>query len=314
MSGRLVVALLALAALLAGGAYAWREPVTTLLLVANAPDLLDPPARRAVDLAYGTDPAQRLDVYGPPPGAALRPVVVFVHGGRWQSGDKSEYRFIARTLNDAGAVAVLPNYRLYPAVRMHAAVHDVGLAVAYVQAHAREWGGDPARVVVMGHSAGAQLTALAALDTRWFSGTGATPVQGLIGLAGPYDFLPLTDDDLRDYFGPPNEYPASQPINFVTTRAPPAFLVQGTDDDSVKPHNTKNLSRALKVAGVPVETHLVAGEGHFSILKRFVAPWRGSDAVIAALRRFVGAVPSAGLGASVPPARGPLDVATTVAP
>jgi len=289
VTGRFALVGLGAAGLLALAAYAWTRPVATLLFVANAPDLLTQPPALARDVAYGADPAQHLDVYGQPRSARLRPVVVFVHGGRWQTGDKAEYRFIARTLVDAGAIAVLPNYRLYPAVRMEAAMHDIGSAVAFVQAHAKEWGGDAARVVVMGHSAGAQLTALAALDTHWFAAAGAAPVQGLIGLAGPYDFLPLTDDDLRDYFGPPEHYPASQPINFVSPAAPPAFLVQGTADDSVKPHNTANLSRALKAAGVPVETFLVPGD----ILKRFVAPWRSNDAVVSALRRFIGTVPSA---------------------
>ncbi len=291
MTGRLAILSLCVVAALA--AFAWLQPVATLLFVANAPDLLAGPAVLATDVAYGADPAQRLDVYGPAPGGALRPVVLFVHGGRWQTGDKTQYRFIARTLIDAGAIAVLPNYRLYPGVRMQSAMQDVGAAVAYVQAHARQWGGDAGRVVVMGHSAGAQLTALAALDASWFQAAGARPVQGLVGLAGPYDFLPLTDDDLRDYFGPPAHYPSSQPINFVSPKAPPAFLVQGTADDSVKPHNTANLSRALKAAGVPVETYLVPGEGHFDILKRFVAPWRGRDEVVAALRRFIAGLPSA---------------------
>ena len=307
MTARFALLALCIAGVLALAGYAWTQPVATLLFVANAPDLLARPPVLARDVAYGTDPAQRLDVYGPAAGGALRPVVVFVHGGRWQSGDKAEYRFMARTLLDAGAVAVLPNYRLYPAVRMQAAMQDIGAAVAYVQAHARQWGGDPARVVVMGHSAGAQLTALAALDTRWFAAAGAAPVQGLVGLAGPYDFLPLTDDDLRDYFGPPAHYPASQPINYVSPAAPPAFLVQGTADDSVKPHNTANLTRALKAAGVPVQTFMVSGEGHFDVLKRFVAPWRGSDAIVAALRGFIGTLPAAPRtadGAAVDVARG----------
>jgi acetyl esterase/lipase len=287
-----VVALVAVLSVLLLAWRAWTEPVATLLFVANAPDSLVAHAPLATDVAYGVDPAQRLDVYAPVRDGTLRPVVMFVHGGRWQSGDKAEYRFVALTLTRAGAIAVLPNYRLYPAVRMEPAMRDLASAVAYVQAHAREWGGDPGRVVLMGHSAGAQLTALAALDPRWFAAAGAAPVQGLVGLAGPFDFLPLTDDDLRDYFGPPNAYAASQPINFVSPRAPPAFLVQGLGDDSVKPHNTVNLARALAAAGVAVETHLLPGNGHFRVLQRFVAPWRGGDEVVAALARFLARIPA----------------------
>ena len=298
--------LVALAVTVGGLGWAWHaltQSVDGLVFAANAPDAFGAHAPIASDVAYGADPAQRLDVYAPVAAGRDRPGVVFVHGGRWSSGDKQQYRFVALTLTRAGAVAVLPNYRLYPRVRMAAAMQDFAASVAYVQAHAREWGADPSRVIVMGFSAGAQLAALGALDTRWLAAAGAAPVQGLIGLAGPYDFLPLTDDDLRDYFGPAPAYPLSQPINFVAASSPRAFLVQGLADDSVRPFNTEHLARALVAAGVPVETHYVPGAGHYWVLKHFVGLWRGRDAIVGRLAQFIRDTPPAALLAPAPPPR-----------
>ncbi len=287
---RVVVLLLGL---LAGGLYAASRSSDALLFAANLPDRLWGEPTAGLELAYGTDPAQRLSVYGRASEGPKRPVVIFWHGGRWSFGDKDQYRFVGETLVRSGAVVVLGNYRLYPSVRMEAAMADVAATIALVQAHATEWGGDPRRVVLMGHSAGAQLAALASLDQRWVQRAGGSPVQGLVGIAGPYDFLPLTDDDLKDYFGPPEAYPASQPINFVRSTGMPVFLVHGRSDQTVWPRNTEHLAAALQRAGAPVEVHYLEGEDHGAVLTRFIATRRAADPVIAALARFVSRVPAA---------------------
>ncbi len=274
-----------------GGFYFASQSTDALLFAANLPDRFSSEAPAGTELAYGGGPRARLSVYGGGTGPARRPVVIFWHGGRWSYGDKDQYRFVARTLVELGAVAVLPNYRLYPSVRLEGAMHDVGAAIAFVQRHAAEWGGDPGRVIVMGHSAGAQLAALATLDPHWITEAGGAPVQGLVGFAGPYDFLPLTDDDLKDYFGPPALYPASQPINFVAEPARPAFLVQGLADTTVWPRNSEHLAAALQAIGGRVETHFLPKEDHGAVLSRFVAFRRGSDPVIAALGHFIQTVP-----------------------
>jgi acetyl esterase/lipase len=301
-----VIRLVLIAVLLLGGAgfYFASQSTDALLFAANLPDRLSAAPLTGTELAYGSGPRARLSVYGRAPGDARRPVVIFWHGGRWSYGDKDQYRFVARTLVELGAVAVLPNYRLYPTVRLDGAMRDVAAAVAFVQHHAAEWGGDPGRVIVMGHSAGAQLAALATLDPHWIAEAGGGPVQGLVGLAGPYDFLPLTDDDLKDYFGPPALYPASQPINFVAKPARPAFLVQGLADTTVWPRNSEHLAAALQALGGRVETHFLPKEDHGAVLSRFVAFRRGSDPVVAALGHFIQTVPgnsaAAGRGAAAP--------------
>jgi acetyl esterase/lipase len=275
-----------LAALLLGGC-------TTIELGAvNVVELGGAGYRRESDLAYGAHPRQRLDVYVPTaPAAGPRPLVVFVHGGRWSSGSKDLYRFVAAGLAERGVVAVVPNYRLYPEVRMTAAAEDVARAVVWAEHAAARYGADPAGVEVMGHSAGAQLAALVATDQHWVAAAGGTPVRALVGLAGPYDFLPLADEDLRDYFGPPERYPESQPVHFVDAASAPALLVHGLDDTITRPRNTESLAAKLRASGVPVEVRLLPGEDHAAVLKRFVRFYRADDAVYGELVRFLRAPP-----------------------
>jgi len=251
--------------------------------------------RRELDLSYGAHAAQRLDVYVPQGAAqAPRPLVVFVHGGRWRTGTKADYRFVAAGLAERGIVVVVPNYRLYPEVRMPAAVADVAAAVAWAEHEAPRYGADPAALVVMGHSAGAQLAALVATDRHWLADAGAAPVRALVGLAGPYDFLPLKDADLIDYFAPPAAYPASQPVNFVDSTSAPALLVHGLADTTAKPRNSESFAAHLRAAGVAVELHLMPGEDHGAVLKRFARPFRGSDPLYADVVRFLTSPPHRG--------------------
>ncbi len=274
-----------LAAVLLGGC-------TTLELGAvNAVDL-GGGYRRESDLPYGAHARQRLDVYLPAaPATAPRPLVVFVHGGRWSSGSKNLYRFVAAGLAERGIVVVVPNYRLYPDAHMAAAAADVAQAIAWAERAAVRYGADPAVVVVMGHSAGAQLAALMATDQRWIAAAGGTPVRALVGLAGPYDFLPLTDDDLKDYFGPPDRYPESQPVNFVDAASAPALLVHGLADTTTRPRNTESFAAHLRAWGVPVEIRLLPGEDHTAVLKRFARFYRADDEVYDAIVRFLAAPP-----------------------
>ena len=284
---RTLLAVLALAAsVLASGC------TSILLGVANGADIANGAYTRAVNEAYGADARQTLDIYRPKaPGAKPLPLVVFVHGGRWSSGSKEEYRFVAAGLASRGAVVVVPNYRLYPTVRMAEAADDLAHAVAYAQDHALALGADPRHVVLMGHSAGAQLAALVAYDGRWLKGAGARPVRAFAGFAGPYDFLPLKDPDLIDYFGPPEHYPATQPVNFVDRSSVPAFLVQGLADRTVALRNTNSLAEHLKEAGVAVEVRLLPGEDHGGVLKRFARFYRSGEPVYEALIRFIAEPP-----------------------
>lgn len=263
-------------------------------LAANVPASFGSYQRRAT-IPYGSGPHQTLDVYIPDkPGGAPRPLVVFWYGGRWTTGDKDDYKFVGAALAGLGYVAVLPNYRHYPEVKLAGFMDDAARGALWAVDHGAEFGADPNRLYTMGHSAGGHIAALVTLDERYFRATGrATPhIAGLIGLSGVYDFLPLTDPDLKDMFGPPERYPDSQPINFVRPDAPPALLFHGLEDAEVAPKNTINLAAALKAQGVPVRLELFAKLKHADTVAALSIPARSRAPTLADIAAFVSERPS----------------------
>ena len=214
-----------------------------------------------------------LDVYRPATGLRPAPVVVFFYGGSWRNGDRGGYRFVGRALAREGVLVLIPDYRKAPAHPFPAFMHDAAGAVAWARAHAAELGGDPARVFVMGHSAGGQIAALLATDARYLRARGMQPRQlaGVIGLAGPYDFLPLTSDAVRQALGPPAGWPDTQPVNFVDGDEPPFLLLQGADDRVVDPGNAARLAARLRAHAVPVQLALLPGIGHVGLVNGFRA-------------------------------------------
>lgn len=230
------------------------------------------------DAPYGSDPRQKLDVYAPErPSDTRRPVVVFFYGGSWQSGEKALYRFIGAALARRGFVAIVPDYRLYPQVRWPAFLQDNAKAVRWVHDHAAEFGGDPDRVFLMGHSAGAYNAAELTFDRRWLREVGMDPnrdLRGMIGLAGPYDFLPLQDPKLKIIFGPPAQRPDTQPINHVDGRAPPVLLIQGLADKVVDPGNGARLAARIRAAGGQAQVIDYPRVGHVALVESILAPLR----------------------------------------
>jgi acetyl esterase/lipase len=209
-----------------------------------------------------------LDVYSPPD-ARDAPVVVFFYGGSWKSGKRQWYRWVGEALAARGIVTVVPDYRQWPKVRLDGFMHDGAEAVRWTHDHAGEFGGDASHLYVMGHSAGGHIAALLATDARWLGTVGMKPrdLSGFIGLAGPYDFLPLTSDDFIDMFGRTAEEQArSQPINFVDGDEPPALLLQGASDGTVRPSNALSLQRHYQVRGEQVDLKLYPDTGHMGIL------------------------------------------------
>jgi acetyl esterase/lipase len=256
---------------------------------ANAPT---PFARieRHTDIAYGEGPRQRLDIYAPH-GASALPVVVFWYGGSWTGGAKSEYRFVGTTLAEHGLVAILPDYRLYPQVSFPVFDEDGARALAWVEQHAQEFGGDPRRIVLMGHSAGAHTAAFLAFNETFVRRFGVEPrsVIGLIGLSGPYALTPNTDV-LRATFPAPYTTSDWQPIAFVTDAAPPTLLLHGGADTDVRPAEAIALKEALERHHVPVELHLYPHRGHGDTVAAFalIARWKSSavEDSVAFIRRI----------------------------
>jgi acetyl esterase/lipase len=222
--------------------------------------------------------------------AASRPVIVFWHGGRWSVGDKSDYRFVGAALAECGYLTVVANYRHYPQVKMPGFMDDTARAALWTAAHVADFGGDPKRLYLMGHSSGAHMAALATLDTRYFLAAGGAmpPIAGVIGLSGPYDFLPLREAYLQDMFGPPQDYALSQPIDFVRADAPPFLLLHGLDDETVWPKNSRNLAAALSKVGVPVTLKLYPHRGHADTVAALAALARGRVPTLQEIKTFIG--------------------------
>ncbi len=231
--------------------------------------------RKVADTRFGPLPAQRLEMFVPRGASGPLPVVVFIHGGSWASGNPRNYRFIARTLCAQGYAVVLAGYRLYPQARYPGMLEDGALALRWVHDHAAKLGGDPARIALMGHSAGAYNAVMLTLDRQWLAGVGLDDsiIRGTVALAGPFDFLPFDTDATVDSFGDAPDPSMTQPINFVHAGAPPLLLVTGDADTRVKPRNSKTLARLLTEAGMPNTPVLLAGVSHEGLIMQFSRPF-----------------------------------------
>jgi len=280
--------------------------------IANAPASFGPFERKA-DIAYGEDKRQKLDVYVPKSATAAaaaedsqlasnKPVIVFWYGGSWQSGSKNDYRFVGAALAERGFITVLPDYRLYPDVKFPDFLDDAAHAVAWVQKHAQEFGGDPHRVVLMGHSAGAHTAAYLALNRDFLAKRGANPdwIAGLVGLSGPYALAPNTRA-LNRIFAAPYGESDWQPLQFVTSKAPPTFLAHGLDDGLVSVRQAEQLRDALQSKGVRVETELYPDKGHAATVAGFSKPARGSSPTLDETVAFLGTLTSSAATARTDP-------------
>ncbi|WP_418123297.1 alpha/beta hydrolase [Variovorax sp. 160MFSha2.1] len=247
-------------------------------------------------IAYGQEPRQLLDAYRPlpstPPEKGARPLVVFFYGGTWTTGDRASYRFMGEALAAQGAVVLVPDYGLSPAFTYPTFVRDSALAVKWALDNAARLGADPRQVYVMGHSSGAYNAAMVALDARWLGELGASPKQlaGWIGLAGPYDFLPIGDPQVKVAFNWPGTPRDSQPLAHVTPASPRALLMAASKDDLVYPdRNTLRMAAALREAGVPVQVRLFDDLNHATLVGAFARPvrWLGGP-VLPPVMDFLG--------------------------
>ena len=240
------------------------------------------------DIAYGSGLRSRLDVYRPDAGSGA-PVVLFFYGGSWQSGDRSLYRFVGASLAACGIAAVIPDYSVYPDARYPDFLEEGADAVRFVRDNAAAWRGDPTRLVLMGHSAGAYIAAMLAFDRRWLDRVeidADRDIAGMVGLAGPYDFLPIVDPVLQDIFGGPDRI-ETQPIRYVTAGAPPALLIAPRRDRIVSPGNTKRLAAQIRAFGSKVEERSYPHVGHLSVLGALAPPLRFLAPVLADVTAFV---------------------------
>ena len=253
--------------------------VTVVLLAGCSPlELLNQTSpdrhyERIADVAYGEEPRQILDIYRPAAPLPSEPLVVFYYGGGWRSGEKDNYEFVASALTEAGITVVIPDYRLYPDVTFPAFVDDAAAAVAWSVENADRIGISPDAVFLMGHSAGAHIASLVALDPSYLDRNSDTAVsiRAWVGLSGPYDFLPIEWSYLQDVFPEPLR-DQSQPVNYVTADAPPTLLIHGVDDSTVRIDNSLSLLGRLQAEGVAARLERYEDLGHVSVMLALAPP------------------------------------------
>lgn len=248
-------------------------------------------ARQAAHLLpYGSDPRHRLDIWAPRRASdEALPVVVFFYGGGWSEGQAADYGFAGAAYAGNGFIAVVPDYRLVPSVRFPAFVDDGALAVKWVRDNIARFGGDPGRITLAGHSAGAYIGAMLALDQRYLRNAGVDPgiVRAAALLSGPYDFYPFTEARGRNAFGAWPNPAETQPISFARADAPPMLLVHGTADQVVMPHNSSRLAERLRQLGAPVSLRLYGGVNHVDTVTSLSGTFRSRTPVLAESSRFL---------------------------
>jgi len=246
------------------------------------------------ELTYAAGNRHGIDVYRADAAEGARPVVVFLHGGAWQTGKRQDYVFAAAALARQGVVVFVPDYRLHPEVQYPTFIEDAAQAVAYARRVAPSWGGDPRRVFIVAHSAGAYLAEMLALDPQYLNAAGMSPrdLAGVVSIAGPADFLPITGQDIKQVFGAHREDPATQPINHVDGRNPPLLLLHGDADDTVELRNSTALAARIRAAGGPVELKTYPGVGHIGIVLGFAPLFRDRSPVLADTTQFIVETPA----------------------
>lgn len=247
-------------------------------------------------IPYGPLPRQRLDLYRPAvegPWPMPWPMVVWFYGGAWRTGDRAGYRFVAAALAERGIATVVPDYRLYLEGAFPVFVEDAAAATAWAATQAAARGADPDAIFLAGHSAGAHIALLLALDARRLARAGwdRARLAGAIGLAGPYDFLPIRDPEVQAVFAAARDLRETQPIAFADAGAPP-LLLHGAEDRTVLPANSARLAARITAAGGQAELRCYPDLAHLGILLALAPPFRSRGPVLADMAGFVAARPN----------------------
>ncbi|MCQ8183906.1 alpha/beta hydrolase [Parvularcula maris] len=268
-------------------------PALALFLTAcSGPQLLDAYAPKLRgqweverDIAYGGLERQRLDVYTPS-AEGPHPVLVFIHGGSWETGSKDDYPWLGRRFAAEGYVTAVINYRLAPEHDYDAFMADTAKAVAFVHENAGRWGGDPERLFLAGHSAGAYNAVQVAAAPEFLEAEGKSPaiIDAVAGLAGPYDFLPLDGRVTKAAFGSAKDLEATQPVNRVTADTPPMLFLHGADDEVVHPRNAARMEALLSEQGIRTRSVVYDGIDHIEII--VAVPLTKKAPVVADMKAF----------------------------
>jgi acetyl esterase/lipase len=293
MKGMIKATLLTLLVLIAAiGLWFWSKTDPQKLDLADriAPGASEYQGKATTGIAYGSDERQKLDVYVPEDAAdKAYPVLLFFHGGAWRDGERDGYGFLGRAFAARGIVTVVADYRKTPKARFPAFVEDTASAIAWVQKNIGTYRGDAGRMYLMGHSAGAHIAMMAALDPQWLAAQklDSRSIKGVIGLAGPYDFLPLTTDSSKIALGHWPDLNETQPIHYARADAPPLLLLTGDIDTVVKPRNSKVLAARMAELGGASTLKIYPKVDHADIIMAIARPFRSKAPVLADSVAFI---------------------------
>lgn len=277
----------------------------------NVVDVLTPGAageRVATAVPYGANSVanvmQSVDVYAPQGhranGPDKLPAIVFFHGGGWRNGGREQYGFVGRAFAAEGFITVVAGYRLGADGRFPIFMQDAAAAIAWTHANAARYGGDPERIVLAGHSAGAHIALMSGLDTQWLEGAGlgdmvrpGGAIRGVISLAGPADFLPFEPGGAAEAaFHHLANKELSQPIHFARADAPPLWLGHGDADTLVRLRNSQHLLTAVTDAGGQAELRIYPGADHNGTVKPLSLYYRSDSSLLADVVAFARRVTS----------------------
>lgn len=239
----------------------------------RASDEVAASGRGVLDLEYGPDPLQRLDLF-PVPGGGPAPVMVYIHGGYWKGGEKAGRRFPAPFYNDAGIAWAPINYRLSPSCAMDGIVADVRAALAWLYRNAADYGIDPGGIHVAGHSAGGHLTGMA-LAPGWHAEYGVPDdiVKGACATSGVFDLEPMRRTSHQDNLALDDAAAArNSPVRHPPAAPVPAVVAWGTRESDEFRRQSEDYAAALEAAGCGVTLIGAEGHDHFSIMGDMVRP------------------------------------------
>ncbi len=252
----------------------------------------DAPLVESRSVEFDAEHDLAIDIYRATDAPANAPLILFFYGGTWRYGQKEWYRFVGESLADAGFVVMIPDYRTAPDIAFPAFVEDAARAAAFAQRNATRYGADAHKMFLMGHSAGGHIAGLLATDQHWLADVGMKPRDflGFIGVAAPYDFLPIWNPRMLQVFPDKSHHADTQPINFVDGDEPPMLLLRGTIDPVIFARHNHNMAAKLAMFDIPAEMRTYARVGHAEILTA-IARDRTDDAptradVVAFVRRL----------------------------
>ncbi len=243
----------------------------------------------ARDITYAPGDRHMLDVYAPRADGTARPVIVFIYGGTWISGTKADNAWVGIALARQGYVTVVADYRIYPDGVWPGFIEDNAAAARWALDHAADYGGDPSKLVLMGHSAGAFNVASLAIDHRWLTKVGMDPrhdVKAVIGLSGPYEFMPDTSE-LRVMFGPKSQWNDIHPITHVDGQSPPMLLITGGRDEAIGTSESKRLAARLREKGGSVSVLNYPALNHNGTVQALAPPRGEPSQVMTDINHFI---------------------------